>query len=43
MHRAFPEALVEAHASVTALTFRLPDAMTNISWPPQSRHKPRLS
>lgn len=26
MHRAFPEALVEAHASVAALTFGLPDA-----------------
>ena len=25
MHRAFPEALVEAHASVAALTFGLPD------------------
>lgn len=25
MHRAFPEALVEAHASVAAMTFGLPD------------------
>ncbi len=26
MHQAFPEALVEAHASVAALKFALPDA-----------------